>query len=152
MLTYLVKQKKKTACLPGSETFVVTKNGRNAMKCVCTECGITKFTFVKGKYGEGIGDILSTFTGSLIKSGTDQFQKVYNTAPQYQLYSLFDSGQHGEGILSLLVKWQLRVLLRLHPMLQKQLSTLPGKFHLIFREIRNYNKKQLIMLSKKVDL
>jgi len=100
MLTYLVKQKKKTACLPGSETFVVTKNGRNAMKCVCTECGITKFTFVKGKYGEGIGDILSTFTGSLIKSGTDQFQKVYNTAPQYQLYSLFDSGQHGEGILS----------------------------------------------------
>jgi len=31
MLTYCVKQKKKTACVVNSETFVVTKNGRNAM-------------------------------------------------------------------------------------------------------------------------
>jgi len=81
MLTYCAKQKKKTACLNGSEKFVVTKNERNAMKCQCSECGITKFSFVKGKHGEGIGDILGTFTGSLIKSGTDQFQKVCNTAP-----------------------------------------------------------------------
>ena len=26
----------------------MTKNGRNAMKCKCAECGITKFRFVKG--------------------------------------------------------------------------------------------------------
>ena len=100
MLTYCVKQKKKIACFPGSEKFVVTNNGRNAMKCKCAECGITKFSFIKGQNGEGLGDILSTFTRSVIKSDTDQFQKVYNTAPQYQLYRLFDSGQHGEGILS----------------------------------------------------
>jgi len=57
MLTYCAKQKKKTACPPGSEKFVVTKNGRNAMKCQCSEWGIIKFSFVKGKHGEGIGYI-----------------------------------------------------------------------------------------------
>jgi len=100
MLTYCVEQNKKAACLPGSEIFLVTKNGRNAMKCKCVECGITKFTFVKGQNGEGLGDILGTFTGPLIKLGTYEFQKVYNTAPQYQLCRLFDSGQSAEGILS----------------------------------------------------
>ena len=64
MLTYCAKQKKQTACLPGSETFVVTENGRNAMKCQCA----IKFRFLQGKNGEGLGDIL----GSLMKSGTDQ--------------------------------------------------------------------------------
>ena len=49
MLTYCVKQRKKTQCLPGSETFVITKNGRNAMKCKCTECGIAKFKFLSQK-------------------------------------------------------------------------------------------------------
>ena len=44
MLSYCVKQR--TKCVPGSETHVVTKNGRNAMKCTFAECGITKFTFV----------------------------------------------------------------------------------------------------------
>ena len=104
MLTYCVKQKKQTECLPGTETFMVTKNGRNAMKCA--ECGATKFTFIKGQNGqsgEGLGDILSTFTGSLIKSGTDQLQKVYNTAPQYQLYRLLIP-QEGGGFYELIVK------------------------------------------------
>ena len=59
MLTYCVKQRKKTKCVPGSETIVVTKNGRNAMKCICAECGITKFRFLPGKKGpsslEGAG-------------------------------------------------------------------------------------------------
>ena len=82
MLTYCVKQKKKTECAPGTELFLVTKNGRNAMKCQCAECGATKFRFIKAQNGEGLGDVLGTFTGSLIKSGTDQLQKVYNTAPQ----------------------------------------------------------------------
>ena len=53
MLTYCVKQRKQTECVPGSETFLVTKNGRNAMKCQCAECGITKFRFLSGKKQEG---------------------------------------------------------------------------------------------------
>ena len=48
MKSYCVKQKKQTECVPGSEQYVVTKNGRNTMKCKCAECGITKFRFVKG--------------------------------------------------------------------------------------------------------
>ena len=98
MLTYCVKEKKKTACLPGSETFLVTKNGRNAMKCVCSECGATK-----GQNGEGLGDILGTFTGSLLKSGTDQMGEVYDTVPQYQLYRLLVP-QEGGGFDELIVK------------------------------------------------
>ena len=48
-----------TECVPGSEQYVKTKNGRNAMKCKCAECGITKFRFVKGttaraKKGKGL--------------------------------------------------------------------------------------------------
>ena len=47
MLSYCVKQRKVTDCVPGSEQYVKTKNGRNAMKCQCVECGITKFRFLK---------------------------------------------------------------------------------------------------------
>ena len=64
MKSYCVKQKKQTECVQGSEQYVKTKNGRNAMKCKCAECGITKFRFVKGattrakttkaKKGEGL--------------------------------------------------------------------------------------------------
>ena len=116
MLTYCLKQKKQTECLPGSETFLVTKNGRNAINCQCTECGATKFRFIKvgfhptapgspldGQSGDGLGDILGSFTKGLLKSGTDQFTKVYNTAPQYQLYRLLVP-QEGGGFDELLVK------------------------------------------------
>ena len=48
MKSYCVKQRKQTDCIPGSEQYVKTKNGRNAMKCKCAECGIIKFRFVKG--------------------------------------------------------------------------------------------------------
>ena len=41
-------RRKQTECIQGSEQYVKTKNGRNAMKCKCAECGITKFRFVKG--------------------------------------------------------------------------------------------------------
>ena len=51
MKSYCVKQRKQTDCVPGSEQYVKTKNGRNAMKCKCSECGITKFRFVKGSSG-----------------------------------------------------------------------------------------------------
>ena len=46
MKSYCVKQRKVTDCVPGSEQYVKTKNGRNAMKCQCVECGITKFRFL----------------------------------------------------------------------------------------------------------
>ena len=35
MKSYCVKQRKQTNCVPGSEQYVKTKNGRNAMKCKC---------------------------------------------------------------------------------------------------------------------
>ena len=57
MKSYCVKQRKQTDCVSGSEQYVKTKNGRNAMKCKCSECGITKFRFVKGtttKKGKGL--------------------------------------------------------------------------------------------------
>ena len=57
MKSYCVKQRKQTDCVSGSEQYVKTKNGRNAMKCKCAECGITKFRFVKGtttKEGKGL--------------------------------------------------------------------------------------------------
>ena len=103
MLIYCAKQKKQTACVLGSETFLVTKNGRNGMKCQCAECGATKFRSIKGKNGEGLGDILGSCTKGLLKSGTDQFTKVYDTAPQYQLYRLLVP-QEGGGFDELLVK------------------------------------------------
>ena len=46
MLSCCVRQRKRTECVPNSETFVITKNGRNAMRCICAECGITKFRFI----------------------------------------------------------------------------------------------------------
>ena len=66
------------------------------MKCVCRECGASKFRFIKGQNGEGLADILGTFTGSLIKSGTDQFQKVYNTVAceRRRIFSLTGSAEN----------------------------------------------------------
>ena len=55
MLSYCVKQRKWTECLPNSETFLITKNGRNAMICICAECGITKFRFISQGEMQGSG-------------------------------------------------------------------------------------------------
>ena len=55
MSTYCVKQRKKTQCISGSETYVMTKNGRPAMKCKCAECGITKFRFLSQGEMKGAG-------------------------------------------------------------------------------------------------
>ena len=52
MLSYCVKQRKMTNCVAGSEQFVVTKNGRNALKCICAECGAKKFRWVGRKRPE----------------------------------------------------------------------------------------------------
>lgn len=54
MRSYCVKQRKQTECVPGSETYVTTRNGREMMKCKCAECGITKTKFVKGTMGKGL--------------------------------------------------------------------------------------------------
>ena len=60
MKSYCVKQRKWTECVPGSAQYVKTKNGRNAMKCQCTECGITKFRFLsKGEIqGSGFDELI----------------------------------------------------------------------------------------------
>lgn len=58
MKSYCVKQRKQTECIPGSEQYVKTRNGRNAMKCKCAACGIIKFRFVKGASKKGKGLIL----------------------------------------------------------------------------------------------
>ena len=60
MKSYCVKQRKWTECVPGSEQYVKTKNGRNAMKCQCVECGITKFRFLsKGEIqGSGFDELI----------------------------------------------------------------------------------------------
>lgn len=58
MKSYCVKQRKQTECIPGSEQYFKTINGRNAMKCKCAECGIIKFRFVKGASKKGKGLIL----------------------------------------------------------------------------------------------
>ena len=55
MLSYCVRQRKRTECIPNSETFVITKNGRNAMRCICAECGITKFRFISKAEMQGSG-------------------------------------------------------------------------------------------------
>ena len=53
--SYCVKEKKQTECVPGSERYVKTKNGRTMMKCQCASCGITKSKFVKSpSKGSGI--------------------------------------------------------------------------------------------------
>ena len=54
MKSYCVKQRKQTDNVPGSEQYVKTRNGRNAIKSKCAECGITKFRFVSNRQGAGI--------------------------------------------------------------------------------------------------
>ena len=51
--SYCVKEKKQTECVPGSEKYLKTKNGRTMMKCKCAtpKCGITKTKFVSDKTG-----------------------------------------------------------------------------------------------------
>ena len=55
MLSYCVKQRKMTNCVAGSEQYVKTKNNRNALKCKCSECGITKFRFISKAEMQGSG-------------------------------------------------------------------------------------------------
>jgi len=54
MRSYSVKQRKVTECVPGSENYVRTRNGRNMVKCKCAEWLIIKTKFVKGTSGKGL--------------------------------------------------------------------------------------------------
>jgi len=48
MKIYCVKEKRKTKCVPGSEEIVKSKgNGRLMIRSVCSNCGITKCSFIK---------------------------------------------------------------------------------------------------------
>ena len=47
--SYCVKDKDDTECVPLSEIYEKTKNGRTILKCTCAECGITKNKFVKNQ-------------------------------------------------------------------------------------------------------
>ena len=73
MLSYCVKQRKQTECLPNSETFLITKNGRNAMKCICAECGITKFRFISQGEMQGSG-----FDELIVKGLAADAKELYN--------------------------------------------------------------------------
>ena len=55
--SFCVKQRKVTECVPKSEFYVKTKNGRTMMKCTCAECGITKTKFVK-QAGNGLARLM----------------------------------------------------------------------------------------------
>ena len=56
--SYCVKEKKQTECVPGSEQYVITKNGRTMMKCQCASCGIIKAKFVKNTEGKGLNKVI----------------------------------------------------------------------------------------------
>ena len=64
--SYCVKQKKVTECIPGSEKYMHTKNGRTMMKCICIECGITKTRFMKQTSGRGVGEKINKKIGDKI--------------------------------------------------------------------------------------
>ena len=77
MKSYCVNQKKQTECVPGSKQYVKTKNGRNAMKCKCAECGITKFRFVKGTTARG------RKVKGLLLGRNSPFNKIYQLLEQF---------------------------------------------------------------------
>ena len=46
MKSYCEKQKRQTEFVPGSETYVISKNNRTMLKCICQECHSVKTKFV----------------------------------------------------------------------------------------------------------
>ena len=52
METYCVREKKKTKCVPGSDEIIKAKgNGRLMLRCICKNCGIPKYTFMRKMKG-----------------------------------------------------------------------------------------------------
>ena len=73
--SYCVKEKKQTECVPGSERYVKTKNGRTMMKCTCASCGITKAKFVKSPNNIGSTKKETTTTTTKRKRRTTRNKK-----------------------------------------------------------------------------
>ena len=77
--SYCVKEKKQTECVPGSERYVKTKNGRTMMKCTCANCGITKAKFVKSSKSGGfiipVGNSILSYEGAYLKHLNKQNRK-----------------------------------------------------------------------------
>ena len=100
--SYCVKQKKQTECIPGSEKFVKTKNGRLMMKCQCVECGITKTRFVSNKRtGHGVGQTINKKIGEKIP-GFQQAQDIASslmgiTGGDKKLFDKYWSGDIAKG-------------------------------------------------------
>ena len=46
MWCYCVKERKGTKCVPGSEEYVVTSNGKYMVKCICSSWGYKKAKFI----------------------------------------------------------------------------------------------------------
>ena len=86
---------KKTECVPGTEQYVITKNNRPAMKCKCSECGITKFRFVS------LGEIKVRDTSILPSKGAG-FDELIVKGLAAGAKGLFNLGRRGvaEGIKS----------------------------------------------------
>jgi len=60
MEIYCVKEKRKTKYVPGSEEIVEAKgNGRLMIRSVCSNCGITKCSFIKSNTKGGLLDLHS---------------------------------------------------------------------------------------------
>ena len=58
METYCVREKKKTKCVPGSDEIIKAKgNGCLMLRCICKNCSIPKYTFMKSDKQGGLLDV-----------------------------------------------------------------------------------------------
>ena len=99
--SYCVKQKKKTECIPGSEKYVQTKNGKLMMKCICAECKIVKTRFMKQTSGRGVGEKINKKIGEKIP-GFQQAQDLASaimgvTGGDKKLFDKYWSGDIAKG-------------------------------------------------------
>ena len=51
VLSYCVKERKQTECVPNMERYEQSKNNRLMVKCICLSCGIVKTRFISQKGG-----------------------------------------------------------------------------------------------------
>ena len=99
--SYCVKQKKVTECVPGSERYVQTKNGKLMMKCICAECKIVKTRFMKQTSGRGVGEKINKKIGEKIP-GFQQAQDLASaimgvTGGDKKLFDKYWSGDIAKG-------------------------------------------------------
>ena len=114
MKSYCVKQRKQTNCVPGTEEYVKTRNGRTLMKCKCAECGISKTRFVSNRQGAGLASatkdlrrkasnyLMSENTRNKIKSfGHRNLDRAVDSATYGLANKLSGSGRKrkGKGLL-----------------------------------------------------